>query len=236
MSTLFGPVLLRARPPASGALPPLQRRPGTALRENFKAQRSCDRDRLYQLDGNSVAQPVGLAGRVADQRMGVFLIAEVFRADGACRDEAVRTGVVEPYKQTRASDAADAAPKSRTNPVGEEMRDQTVVGFTLRLHGPPLRHRNRGSHLRQTFCIGPAGQAIIAEFKSADYRAVHHEVGIASDRRSEMCIAAQVQAKMSVIFCGVFSLRLRAQHHLVDQRLGFAAAYALKNSIELNRP
>ena len=42
------------------------------------------------------------------------------------------------------------------------------------------------------------------------FRAVHDEIGIAADRRREMCIAAQVKTKMAVVFGCVFGLSLRA--------------------------
>ena len=69
------------------------------------------------------------------------------------------------------------------------------------------------------------GQAAVAELERADQPAMHDQVGIAADRRGEMRVAAQVQAEMAVILRRVFGLRLRAQHHLVDQLLGVAALH-----------
>ena len=40
---------------------------------------------------------------------------------------------------------------------------------------------------------------------------------------------------MAVILVGVFGLRLRAQHHLVDQRLGGFALHARKHAVEMRR-
>ena len=52
---------------------------------------------------------------------------------------------------------------------------------------------------------------------------MHDEIGIAADRRGEMGVAAQVEAEMAVVLGGIFGLRLRAQHHLVDQLFDVAA-------------
>ena len=64
-----------------------------------------------------------------------------------------------------------------------------------------------------------------AEPQRADQRAVHDEVGVAPDRRGEVGVALQVEAEVADVVGGVHRLRLRAQHHLVDeighgQRLG----------------
>src|SRR5215470_3462604 len=47
--------------------------------------------------------------------------------------------------------------------------------------------------------------------------AMNDEVGITADRRGEMGVAAQVETEMPVVLGGIFCLRLRAQHHLVDE-------------------
>ena len=69
------------------------------------------------------------------------------------------------------------------------------------------------------------GEAAGAEAQRADQRAVHDEVGVAPDRRGEVRVAPQVEAEVAEVLGGVDGLRLRAQHHLVDevrdgQRLG----------------
>src|SRR5262249_60166914 len=66
-------------------------------------------------------------------------------------------------------------------------------------------------------------QAAVTEPRRANEAAVDDEVGIAADGRGEMRVAAQVQAEMPVILRGVFGLRLRAQHHLIDELLDVAA-------------
>ena len=51
-----------------------------------------------------------------------------------------------------------------------------------------------------------------------------------------MRVAAQIEAEMAVILVGVFGLRLRAQHDLVDQRLGRLAAHAREHAVEMRGP
>src|ERR1043166_2155897 len=63
---------------AAAARPPLpQRRRVTALREHFEPQRACHRDRLHQFDGDPAAEAIGLAGRLAVQRVGGLVIGKM---------------------------------------------------------------------------------------------------------------------------------------------------------------
>ena len=48
-----------------------------------------------------------------------------------------------------------------------------------------------------------------------------------------MRVAAQVEPEMPVVLGGIFGLRLRAQHHLVDQLLDVAALHAREDAVEL---
>src|SRR6476469_4647495 len=52
-----------------------------ALRQHLEAQRTGRRDRLDELDPHAVAQPVGLARAVADQRVAILVMAIVVVAD-----------------------------------------------------------------------------------------------------------------------------------------------------------
>ena len=61
---------------------------------------------------------------------------------------------------------------------------------------------------------------------------MHDEIGIAADGRGEMGVAAQVEAEMPVVLRGILGLRLRAQHHLVDEFLDIAAFHPRQNPIE----
>src|SRR5260370_7177984 len=61
---------------------------------------------------------------------------------------------------------------------------------------------------------------------------MHDEVGIAADRRREMGVAAQIEAEMSEILRRIFVLRLRAQHHLIDQPFDIAAFDSRQDAVE----
>src|SRR6266404_3869980 len=110
--------------------------------QKLESQGTRNRGGLDQFDRHRIAQPVALAGMVPDQRMARLVVAVIVRAERARRNEAVRAGVVELDEQSRARDPADAARESRADAVGEEMRDQPVVGFALGLHGAPFRRRD----------------------------------------------------------------------------------------------
>ena len=111
------------------------------------------------------------------------------------------------------------AAKVGADPVAHMGGDQPVHRLALGRHRAPLGRRNAlgdvGEFARAQV-LEPAG----AEVQRADQRAMDDEIGVAADRRGEMRVAAQIEAEMAVILVGVFGLRLRAQHHLVDQRLG----------------
>ena len=116
------------------------------------------------------------------------------------------------------------------------MRDQPIDGFALGLHGAALGHRDLRGHFAELFHGLGGGQGAVAKIERAQQGAMHHEVGIAPDRRGEMRVAAQIEAEMAIILGGVFRLRLRAQHHFVDQRFRLVAFHHRQDAIELGRP
>ena len=75
-------------------------------------------------------------------------------------------------------------------------------------------------------------QAVGTELLRADQRAMHDQIGVAADRRSEMGIAAQIEAEVAEIFRRIFRLRLAAQHDFVDQPFDIAAFDAGEDAIE----
>ena len=79
-------------------------------------------------------------------------------------------------------------------------------------------------------------QSAVAELQGADEAAVDDEVGVTADGRGEMGVAAEVEAEMPVVLGGIFGLRLRAQHHLVDELLHVAALHPRENAVELLGP
>ena len=101
---LLAGLLLGPRPPRSGAL--------AALRQKLESQRTRDRRGLDQAHGHAVAEPVGLAAAVADQRVTVFVIAEILAADRARRNEPVGAGIVELDEQSGAGDAGNVSVES----------------------------------------------------------------------------------------------------------------------------
>src|SRR5262245_24319965 len=92
--------MLGLRPPPAGVVI-------AAFGEKLESQRARDRRRLDEAHGDAIAEPVRLAAPVADQSMPILVIAEIIRADGARRDEAVRAGVVELDEQPGARRAGN---------------------------------------------------------------------------------------------------------------------------------
>ena len=113
------------------------------------------------------------------------------------------------------------------------MRDQPVVGLALGLHGAALGGRNLRGDFGQRRVVLAFRQAVGAEFSGADQPAMHDQVGIAADGRGEVRVAAQVQAEVAVVLGRIFGLRLRAQHHLVDELLDVLAFDLVEDAVEL---
>ncbi len=164
--------------------------------------------------------------------MARLVVVEIFVADGARRHEAVGAGLVQLHEQAGAGDAGDAAVEGGADAVGEEMRDQPVVGLALGHHGAPLGGGNFRGNLGKPLVIGGLGQGAVAELERADQPAMHDQIGVAADRRGEMRVAAQVEAEVAVVLGGIFGLRLAAQHDFVDELLVVAALHLLEDAVE----
>src|SRR5262245_27684731 len=133
-SPFLAPLLGAAWWPRMPAVRLLRSLARAAVGQQLEAERAGDRRGLDQPHRYRVAEPVGLAAGIADQRMAVLLIAEIFVADRARRDETVGAGIVELDEQAGAGDAGNVALERGADPVGEEMREQAVEGLALRLH------------------------------------------------------------------------------------------------------
>src|SRR5262252_9596745 len=169
-----------------------------ALGENFEAQRARDRRSLHQPHRDAIAEAISLAAACADERVSVLVIAEIVRADRARGHEAVGPGVAELDKKPGAGRPGDVPGKSRTDAIGEEMRDQAVEGLAFGFHGAALGGGDLRANLAKRSRVLLLRQAAVTEPRRANEAAVDDEVGIAADGRGEMRVAAQVQAEMPV--------------------------------------
>ena len=200
--------------------------------------RHLGRLRLRHLD-EVAAEPVELHSQVGDAAALALLRFEREQkgvAAGADRAQLVEVGVL-----AGRDDAAVAQQRGRLFGDGvEQPRD--VGGRLQRLaehveqhaHGAALGSGNArrdvgervGRHVGKTIVTKPAG---------ADQGPMHDEVGVAADRRGEMGVAPQVQTKVAVVCGGVFRLRLRAQHDVVDDLLVLGAPDLRQDGIETAR-
>ena len=85
----------------------------------------------------------------ADQRVARFIVVEVFGAERADRDQPVGAGIGEFYEQARAGDAGNATLEGGADAVGEEVRDQPILGLALGQHGAPFGGGNLGTDFAQ---------------------------------------------------------------------------------------
>src|ERR1700731_2116625 len=94
-----------------------------AFRQQFEPQRAGYRGCFYQTYIDDVTEPVHGTAACADQRVACLIVIEILRPQRADRDQAVGAGIAELDEQPGAGDAGDAALKSSSDAVGEEMRD-----------------------------------------------------------------------------------------------------------------
>jgi hypothetical protein len=66
--------------------------------KQLEPQRPGNGCRFDQADGHGITKTVALPGMIADQRMPLLPVAEIFHADGARRNKAIRPGIVELYE------------------------------------------------------------------------------------------------------------------------------------------
>ena len=145
-----------------------------------KSQRPGNRRGLDKLDSDRVAEPVCF--RMADERATRLVETEIFVADGTCRDKTIGAGLVELNEQAGTGYAGNVPIEDGANAVGQEMRDQPIGGFALRLHRTAFGDRNVRRDLTQRASIDIVRETIQSELLRADERPMHDKVGIASDR------------------------------------------------------
>src|SRR5262245_30667039 len=90
------------------------------LGEQFESKRAGDRGGLNQAHRYPVAELVGLAASLADQRVVILLVAEVFLSNCARGDEAVGASVIELDEQSGTGDARDVTLEGCADLIGEE--------------------------------------------------------------------------------------------------------------------
>jgi hypothetical protein len=108
------------------------------------------------------------------------------------------------------------AGKTRPDPVGQPCCDQPVDGVTLGLHGAALGQGDFAGDAFQFWLVADRHSAG-TQLQGGDQGAVDNQVGVTADRRGEMGITAQIEAKMADIVDGIFGLRLGAKHNFIDQ-------------------
>src|SRR5438067_1530612 len=98
-------------------------------------------------------------------------------------------------------------------------------GYQRRRRGPvfDLGHRDLPS-------AGPLRAEVSSRI--SEQRSMHQEVGVTSDRRGEMGVAAQRQAKTTDIVRIIGGLRLAAQDEVIDQHGLPGAGGAAQHAIE----
>ena len=154
--------------------------------------------------------------------MTIFPVAEIFSTDGSSRDEAVSARIVQFDEQSSIGHTGNVAFELRSDAIAKKLVGQPVKGLALRFHSAPFGCRDGGSDLSQCGNVNIRRQSVRAQSQGPDQAAMDDQIRIAPNGRGEVGISAQVEAEMSVIFDGVFGLRLGAEHHFVDELLDIA--------------
>src|SRR5439155_5596350 len=148
-------------------------------------------------------------------------------------DKAVGAGIVQFDEKSRAGNAGDVAAELCADLIGQKVGQQPVEGFALRFHGAPLCRRDGGSDFPECADISVLGQTVRAHAQGSNEAAMNYEICIAANGRGEMGIAPKVETEMTVILCGVFSLRLGPEHNLVDELFNIAPLHPVEDAVEL---
>src|SRR5262249_19382684 len=90
--------------------------------------------------------------------------------------------------------------EERALPVGEKVRYQPISSFAFGLHGAPFGGGNIGSDFGKCAGVRRIRQSILTK------RACAYQLAM----QDPICVAAEIEAEMAEILCGIFSLRLRA--------------------------
>ena len=115
----------------------------------FKTKRAGNRRGFDQADRHAIAEPVRFSAALGPQQMPVLVVAKIFVPDGARRNKAIGAGLVELDEQAGTRDPRDVTFERCADPIGQEMREQAIERFALRLHGAPLGRRDLRGNLAQ---------------------------------------------------------------------------------------
>src|SRR3569832_1069021 len=200
----------------------------------LETQAAGERCRFRQSDRHNIAELVSRTRPVADHGVAPLIVPEVLAAQRAGRQEAFRAGVGEPQEETEARDTRDASLERRADTILHKRSDIAIGGVALRRHRAPLGRRDVFCDLAHPRHLAIA-ETVGAEFQRPDQRAVYDKIGVAPERRGEMCIALQVQSEMADIFRVIDSLRLGAQHDVVHHLLVRAAFRVDENAVDGSR-
>src|SRR6266851_3824344 len=102
----------------------------------------------------ALAQPVGLAGALADEDLAAFVVAKEFLAERADRDQPVRPGAIERGEQAKAGDAGDPSGEGGADMGRHIGRDITIHGAAFGGDGAPLAHRKVLAELGEAALVG----------------------------------------------------------------------------------
>src|SRR6516225_3694284 len=171
------------------------RRAAGMLTDQSEAERAGDRRRLDKFDGHRITKPARRGA--ADESATGFVKAKVLLADAARRNKTVGAGFVELDEQSGARHPGNMPVENRPDAIGQEVSDQPIGGFALGLHGAAFGGGNVGRDFGKAARVGGIGQTVSAKLERADQGAMDDEIGIAADRRSEMGVAAQIEAEMT---------------------------------------
>src|SRR5476649_2239789 len=122
---------------------------------------------LDQLDLEPVAQPVGLAGALADQQLAALVVAIELLADVADRDQTVRSRTVDGDEQAEARHRADARAEGRADMARHKVGDVAVHGVALGRDRAALAHGEMLAELDEAGRV-TVGQAAFAQAERRD--------------------------------------------------------------------
>src|SRR3990172_5560951 len=136
----------------------------------------------HELHAHAVADAETLGGALAEQLVFARIEMEIIGAEFRYVHQPFHKYVVERDKNSECDRRADGAGKRFAHPVAHEVTLEPRIDVARRLVGAPFRLRA----MRAEF-LPAAGRVVLATQHGLDC-AMHQQIGIAPDRRSEMRI------------------------------------------------
>ena len=187
---------------------------------------------LHQSDADGHAHGVGLAGEAALQGHGVLLVNVFVIVHRAHMDKAFHP-IVKAHEDAEASDAGHVSVERLAHEGHHVLGHLEIHHIALCFCGVLLGLRAMVRRAQEEFRLFLQLRFIEPIGKGLTDQAMHHEIRVAADRRSEMGIALTGDAEVAFVLRAVASLRKTAKRHDLHHRLDVFALHRFQKLLHI---